>query len=106
MTSSIYEVATRRWFATSSRPKRPSTTHLLLATQRFGVTNERFGRLWQLTLLTCCSKLVALLFLPLVPRSAAFGADDERSSPLAGGVVLACFVGGLTWALVQIGLSM
>ena len=51
------------------------------ATRAFGVTNQNFARLWQLTLLTSVAKLVALPLLPLVPSSASLDAaqsDDRR----------------------------
>ena len=75
-----------------------------LATASFGVTNTDFSRLWQLTLLTCTARLFSLCLLPLVPRSAAFMAthDDSPRSKAAGAFILALFVGGLVWALVQV----
>ena len=78
------------------------------ATRAFGVTNQNFARLWQLTLLTSVAKLVALPLLPLVPSSASLDAaqSDDRRSTAAGAVILALFVGGLAWALTQVAVSL
>ena len=72
----------------------------------FGVTNTDFSRLWQLTLLTSSAKLIALPFLPLVPSAAALDTPDERKSFFAGATILILYLGGLSWALTQVGLTL
>ena len=79
-----------------------------LATASFHVTNLDFSNLWRLTILTCAARLASLLFLPLVPRSAASmsaAGHDGRKSVAAGLLVIVLFVGGLAWAMVQVGRS-
>jgi len=75
-------------------------------TGAFDVTNTDFSHLWELTLLTSSAKLVALPFLPLVPSAAALDSPDERRSVAAGALILLLFIGGLAWALVQVGLTL
>ena len=77
-----------------------------IATASFQVTNMDFSALWRLTVLTCFTRLASLLFLPLVPRSAAVVAAahrDGQRSTAAGALVLGLFFGGLAWAMVQVG---
>lgn len=80
-----------------------------VATSAFGVTNTDFSALWRLTVLTSVGRLVSLAFLPLVPTSAASAgaqvAEGRRSAVAAIGI-LGLYVGGLVWALVQVGRAM
>ena len=71
-----------------------------LTTKAFGVVNTDFSRLWQLTVLTSCARLVSLLFLPLIPRSAAaiVGASESGKRSVGAGVlVTSLFVGGIVF---------
>lgn len=67
----------------------------------FGVTNVAFARLWQLILITSLAKLLAIFLLPLVPRDLNDTTGNRRHW-INGAVLIACFVGGLSWAFVQI----
>ena len=79
------------------------------ATAAFRVTNTNFTALWQLTIVTCAARLASLLLLPLVPPTAAVAgrqAAEGRRSASAGCFVISLFVGGLGWALAQVGMSL
>merc|ERR1712232_279589 len=71
-------------------------------TAAFGITNVDFSHLWRLTIVTSCGKLFCIFFLPLVPKDASQGSGDTRRSIWCGLFLCGCFVGGLSWAIIQI----
>ncbi|KAL1519709.1 hypothetical protein AB1Y20_023219 [Prymnesium parvum] len=76
------------------------------ATAAFAITNTDFSSLWMLTIVSSTSKLIALVFLPLVPRDAAVNSTPAGSAIWSGLMILSLFLGGLTWAFIQIGMSL